>query len=615
MSLLGRFHALTPHSQRYTLKVSIALLSIGHLWAGQTAAALADIDLNRPFILANQEPVLQAQAGGPSQLGNQVVLNGDLISLPWRVRGTQIGIPDYGLTQTLGAELLSSDTPTQQPIRWFSDPRAQPFLLDAWLEDGYRFLDISRLIQQQGGSLQVKGSALEISLPTGTLLGLRRGLQTWGDRIVLDLNTPVAWRLQERSGTFTLTLNAVGLPPTVAASVMAQEGNRLNALTVQSGAQTTTLQGQIDNDVRPLVFTLPNPPRLVVDIRPDSLDPKTIQWAPGLVWQQQYLSVNGRPFPVYWLEVNPQTPGLTLRPIWTDPLTATGIAPLITTAQRWQATAAINAGFFNRNNQYPLGAVQRDNTWISGPILNRGVIAWDDAGRVLIDRLFLNQTLTTEYGQSFPIKTINSGYPEVGISLYTPTWGRTYTPLTDNEVIVTVANGRVVGQQQAAQAGTIPISIPTDGYLLAIRALQSAAQALLPNTQLSIQTQPQPSAFQDYPQIIGAGPLLVKQGQIVLNAEAEGFSTSFATQAAVRSAIGVTPQGKLMLVTVHQSPTGRGITLAELAQLMIQMGSQDALNLDGGSSSSLYLGGRLINRDPSTAARVQNGIGLFLTPE
>jgi exopolysaccharide biosynthesis protein len=45
---------------------------------------------------------------------------------------------------------------------------------------------------------------------------------------------------------------------------------------------------------------------------------------------------------------------------------------------------------------------------------------------------------------------------------------------------------------------------------------------------------------------------------------------------------------------------------------MLQLGSTDALNLDGGSSASLYLGGRLINRSPATAARVNNGIGLFL---
>ncbi len=47
---------------------------------------------------------------------------------------------------------------------------------------------------------------------------------------------------------------------------------------------------------------------------------------------------------------------------------------------------------------------------------------------------------------------------------------------------------------------------------------------------------------------------------------------------------------------------------------MQSIGCVDALNLDGGSSTSLYLGGQLLNRHASSAARVHNGIGIFLTP-
>jgi len=44
------------------------------------------------------------------------------------------------------------------------------------------------------------------------------------------------------------------------------------------------------------------------------------------------------------------------------------------------------------------------------------------------------------------------------------------------------------------------------------------------------------------------------------------------------------------------------------------MGAVEALNLDGGSSTSLYLGGSLLDRPPSTAARVHNAIGIFIQP-
>jgi exopolysaccharide biosynthesis protein len=69
-----------------------------------------------------------------------------------------------------------------------------------------------------------------------------------------------------------------------------------------------------------------------------------------------------------------------------------------------------------------------------------------------------------------------------------------------------------------------------------------------------------------------------------------------------------------MLVTVQNRIGGLGPTLPELAQVMQQLGTVNALNLDGGSSTTLYLGGQLLNRAPRTAARVHNGIGVFIQP-
>jgi exopolysaccharide biosynthesis protein len=52
--------------------------------------------------------------------------------------------------------------------------------------------------------------------------------------------------------------------------------------------------------------------------------------------------------------------------------------------------------------------------------------------------------------------------------------------------------------------------------------------------------------------------------------------------------------------------------LGEFAQILQQLGAVNALNLDGGSSTSLALGGQLLDRSPVTAARVSNAIGVFV---
>jgi exopolysaccharide biosynthesis protein len=70
-------------------------------------------------------------------------------------------------------------------------------------------------------------------------------------------------------------------------------------------------------------------------------------------------------------------------------------------------------------------------------------------------------------------------------------------------------------------------------------------------------------------------------------------------------------QGRILLVAAHNRIGGLGATLSEFAQLLQKMGAVSALNLDGGSSTQMYLGGEIIDRSPATAARVHNGIGVF----
>ncbi|MGK7934029.1 MAG: phosphodiester glycosidase family protein, partial [Microcystaceae cyanobacterium] len=162
------------------------------------------------------------------------------------------------------------------------------------------------------------------------------------------------------------------------------------------------------------------------------------------------------------------------------------------------------------------------------------------------------------------------------------------------------------------KAGTLRFTIPRDGYLIVIRKNAVALSAFPIGTTLTLAEQTSPPEMGKFPHIIGAGPLLLQSNRIVLNSQAEKFSKAFQAQKASRSAIAVDRRGNLMIVAVHHRIGGKGASLDEFAQLLQRMGAVDALNLDGGSSTSLALGGQLIDRSPVTAARVHNGIGIFL---
>jgi hypothetical protein len=313
------------------------------------------------------------------------------------------------------------------------------------------------------------------------------------------------------------------------------------------------------------------------------------------------------------LEVNPRIVGLKLAPIVTNLNTLIGTAPIIQTAQQYLAVAAINGGYFNRNNRYPLGAIRQKGQWLSSPILNRGAIAWNDSGQFYFGRLALEETLITANNQRSPILFLNSGYVQSGIARYTPAWGQTYTPLTDNEIILVIQKNQVVNQLPGGKVGETAFPLPPDGYLLTFRGSAAASASQLPiGTSLRIESATNPPEFSKYPNIIGAGPLLLQNRQIVLDAKSEKFSDAFIAEKAIRSGICTTSTGSLIITATHGRAGGPGPTLAEHAQLMQLLGCVDALNLDGGSSTGLYLGGQILDRSPNTAARVHNGIGVFI---
>lgn len=578
--------------------------------------------------------------------GTQISLNDRTVAAAWSQwqldgKEAKVGtaISDVGLMQLLGVELLNTGDAAKQPVRWFSQSTTTPLVLTSWLFGSYRYLDVTQLATKAGWQLSANGNTLLIATPAARLKAIRQGKHPWGDRIVVDLDRPTPWQVTQQQSApkpkpqstktpnsktpkqeWAIAIDAQAAPALIqsfnrspASQPKKVASSKATPVKVETVQNKTTVRLSLPLGLSPRVTTLPNPNRLVIDIRPDAMVERNILWSLGLRWRQQFVNIGDSRFPVVWLEINRGT-HLTLKPIVSEPTTLVGTSPLLQTAQRFQAAAAINGGFFNRNNKLPLGAIRRDGRWLSSPILNRGAIAWNDAGQVKIGRLSLQETIITSTGQRLPLLALNSGYVQPGIARYSSEWGPTYTPLINNEIIVVVQNNQVTAQLPGGAAGKTAFPIPPNGYLLALRDNSAAAKFLVVGSVVREDRATHPADFARYPQILGAGPLLVQNRQIVLNAKAEGFSDAFIREKAARSAIGTTASGTLLIAAVHNRALGAGPTLAEIALVMQKLGCIDALNLDGGSSTSLYLGGQLLNRSPRTAARVHNGLGVFLQP-
>ena len=107
---------------------------------------------------------------------------------------------------------------------------------------------------------------------------------------------------------------------------------------------------------------------------------------------------------------------------------------------------------------------------------------------------------------------------------------------------------------------------------------------------------------------VGGGPLLVQNSTSLIN-----YSTNYELlQSDVygsgvlnpRTAIGYTADGKMVLLVCDGRNPGvsEGASLDELAQIMIELGCTNALNLDGGGSSAMIAAGTCLN-NPSDGAQ------------
>lgn len=114
--------------------------------------------------------------------------------------------------------------------------------------------------------------------------------------------------------------------------------------------------------------------------------------------------------------------------------------------------------------------------------------------------------------------------------------------------------------------------------------------------------------------LLQAGPLLVSDGRslICAGSDPEGFSAgcrqfdSDITEGRYpRAALGFSEDELIAAVCDGRGEHDHGMTLEEMAATMVALGCAAAINLDGGGSASLVLGGRLRNR-----AREAHGIDL-----
>ena len=89
-----------------------------------------------------------------------------------------------------------------------------------------------------------------------------------------------------------------------------------------------------------------------------------------------------------------------------------------------------------------------------------------------------------------------------------------------------------------------------------------------------------------YPNIMTAGPLLIYRDTLQYMRD----DRTFVTQRHNRTAVGIREDGTILLVVADgRFKEAEGLSLTELQQILRWLGCRDALNLDGGGSTTMFL--------------------------
>ncbi|MBG0815792.1 phosphodiester glycosidase family protein [Planomonospora sp. ID82291] len=285
------------------------------------------------------------------------------------------------------------------------------------------------------------------------------------------------------------------------------------------------------------------------------------------------------------------------------------------------AIAGVNGGFFNIHTAKALQGDPVGVSVVGGRLLSEGTPG--RSGLVITGRkawiteLRSVVTAISSDGTKVEVKGVNRAAGTDELVLYTEEFGAKTAADGGSEVVVD-AQGRIV---TARAAGGV---VPRGHYVLhgtgvmADWLYEHAAETWTMKLDTKVIDLRTGRAVRLTPQtyVMGGGVGLLRNGRVRISAAADGHaSVNMMLRRHPRTILGVNKSGGLILVTVDGRNPGVsvGASMVEAAQIMRWLGAKQAINFDGGGSTAMVVGHKVVNR-PSDGRERTIGDALFITP-
>ncbi len=302
--------------------------------------------------------------------------------------------------------------------------------------------------------------------------------------------------------------------------------------------------------------------------------------------------------------------------------------PVLPMAERAKAVAAVNAGFFNVRNGEPVGLLKVGGVLVSDTPVTKGAVAiWspeDGRTSLVFDQIAARLDLRIGSGDAavaMGVDGVDTTRARGKLMLYTPRY-HPHTDTAGNGVEWVLDGSPLAVTAVHRDAGSTPI--PANGFVLSFGGLElpEELQALQVGTSVEIATHwttvngLEPERLDSADHVVNGAGLLRVRGRRIESWEAERLSSpTFVTSRHPRTLIGVDRRGDIWLAVVDgRQASSVGMSFADLQRLADRLQLTDALNLDGGGSSTMVVQGQVINQpsDASGPRAVSDAIGVTL---
>lgn len=278
-----------------------------------------------------------------------------------------------------------------------------------------------------------------------------------------------------------------------------------------------------------------------------------------------------------------------------------GAENVVSLVNRTGAVIAVNGAFFNMSNYTPVGTLISDGRVLTidnerAPY--KAALVMAPSGEFFVESFttYFDVTLSDGNGEVSRLSKVSVNHwpthsADATRLIMTRDWG-TRLNFSARDALVVDSSGTITAVYHNVQN----VDIPQNGYVLCQHSRRAQEGNFFDSAKvgmtLSLDSkfiQPSGSELGYDPVLsVGAGPRLVQNGQVYGNSstyEQEGFDSSVTAANAVRVCAGILPTGELVLLNA----TG---TLQKLSEILVAFGCQDAINLDGGGSTNLYVEGQ-----------------------